>query len=151
MLRVKSVWKGWWTGSGKSRVVPMTMRLRATAMAHVERFSQATFGGKRSPWVFHHLLTQRGAVAGERLKSLCRSFRRAAERAGLPADLNQHDLRHRRVTTWLAQGKSPVLVQKAMGHADLATTMGYTHLLGEDLLALVDEHHQPVLPGLLDT
>jgi integrase len=151
LLRVESVRKGWRTKSGKSRAVPMTPRLRAAARAHLARFSQATYEGKRSPWIFHHLLTQRGAVAGERLNSLYRSFKRAAERAGLPGDLNQHDLRHRRVTTWLAQGKSPVLVQKAMGHADLATTMGYSHLLGDDVLALVDEHHQPALPGLLDT
>lgn len=29
-------------------------------------------------------------------------------------------------------------MQRAMGHADLATTMGYTHLVDEDLLALVE-------------
>jgi len=50
-----------------------------------------------------------------------------------PLDFNQHDLRHRRVTTWLAEGKNPVHVKEAMGHADLATTMGYTHLAKEHL------------------
>jgi hypothetical protein len=60
------------------------------------------------------------------------AFEGAVARAELPRELNQHDLRHRRVTTWLAAGKSPVLVQKAMGHADLQTTMRYTHLVSED-------------------
>ncbi len=47
--------------------------------------------------------------------------------------------RHRRVTTWLAEGKNPVHVKEALGHADLATTMGYTHLAKEHLRGLVDE------------
>lgn len=64
--------------------------------------------------------------------------RGAAERAKLPAAWVMHDLRHRRVTTWLAEGKSPVLVKEALGHADLRTTMGYTHLVKEHLRALVE-------------
>lgn len=43
--------------------------------------------------------------------------------------------KHRRATTWLHDGKSPVLVRRAMGHSDLATTMGYAHLVDDDLLA----------------
>jgi site-specific recombinase XerD len=42
-------------------------------------------------------------------------------------------------TTWLAEGKNPVHVKEAMGHADLATTMGYTHLAKEHLRALVEQ------------
>ena len=54
-------------------------------------------------------------------------------RAKLPSDLHQHDLRHRRVTTWLAAGGDAVKVKEAMGHADLRTTMDYTHLVRENL------------------
>jgi len=50
-----------------------------------------------------------------------------------------HDLRHRRVTTWLAAGGDAVKVKEAMGHADLRTTMGYTHLVRDNLRGLVDE------------
>lgn len=60
-------------------------------------------------------------------------------RANLPTGFRQHDLRHRRVTTWLAQGKSPALVQQAMGHSDVKTTMGYYRFLPEHLRSLVDE------------
>ena len=49
----------------------------------------------------------------------------------------QHDLRHRRITTWLGDGKSAVLVKEAVGHSDLRTTMAYTHLSREHLRALV--------------
>jgi len=53
-------------------------------------------------------------------------------------DLNQHDLRHRRVTVWLAEGKPVHIVQKAMGHSDLRTTLHYEHMVDEDLLQLVE-------------
>ena len=147
-VRVESVRKGRRTKSGKSRMVPATLRLREALLGdHAAAFRLAAYDGQRSPWVFHHTMTQRGAVAGHRLQSLHRAFATAAKRAGLPADLRQHDLRHRRVTTWLAEGKSPALVQKAMGHADLATTMVYTHLLDEHLLALVEEPTMEELKG----
>ena len=45
-----------------------------------------------------------------------------------------HDLRHRRVTTWLAAGGDAVKVKEAMGQADLRTTMGYTHLVITDVV-----------------
>jgi len=74
----------------------------------------------------------------------------AVKRAKLPADVNQHDLRHARCTWWLAAGKSPVLVQKAMGHSDLQTTMRYTHLVSEDLLALVEDPQERELRALAE-
>ena len=40
-----------------------------------------------------------------------------------------------RVARRLAEERHPVLIQRAMGHADLATTMGYTHLESEVFLA----------------
>ena len=43
------------------------------------------------------------------------------------------------MTTWLAAGKSPFIVQSAMGRASITTTMGYSHLQAEHLRALVDE------------
>ena len=84
---------------------------------------------------------------GQRIQSLRPAFDAAKKRASLPADFVRHDLRHRRATTWLANGKSAVLVMEAMGHADLKTTMWYTHLVPENLLALVDE---PDLEALRD-
>jgi integrase len=147
-VKVESVRKGRRTKSGKSRRVPMTPRLREALQDHAARYRLVTYDGERSPWVFHHTMTQRGAVAGQRLQSFHRAFASAVKRAELPADLRQHDLRHRRVTTWLAGGASPVLVQKAMGHADLATTMGYTHLLDDDLLALVEDAEDRALKAL---
>lgn len=121
------------TKSGKGRHVPMTPRLAAAMRDH---FANHRFGG--SPWIFHHLTSRWQYRAGERINSLRHAFRNAANRAKLSIDLHQHDLRHRRVTTWIAEGRDVVLVKEAMGHADLRTTMGYTHLAKEHLSALVD-------------
>ena len=139
------------TKSGRSRAVPLTSRLREDLRDHMATYRMRSYrGGKRSEWVFHHLTTRRTAIAGERIKSLRAAFAGAVKRAGLPRDLNQHDLRHRRVTTWLAAGRSPVLVQKAMGHSDLQTTMRYTHLVADDLLALVELPEEREVRGTLN-
>ena len=127
------------TKAGRSRWVPLTPRLRQALQEHFARFRFAAYDGKRSPWVFHHLSGRRSARPGDRLGCLRRGFRKACQEAGTPAGFRQHDLRHRRVTKWLAEGASPVLVKEAVGHSALATTMGYTHLAREHLRALVDD------------
>lgn len=127
------------TKSGASRWVPMTPRLREAMREHFANFRLRTYKGVRTPWLFHHDIIRRNATAGQRLGSLRRAFANAAERAEISESFTQHDLRHRRITTWLATGHSAVLVKEAVGHADLRTTMGYTHLVKEHLKSLVDE------------
>jgi integrase/recombinase XerD len=124
------------TKTGKGRWVPMTPRLQRAMREHFARYRFATHKGEPTPWVFHHERTGRRHKAGARIQSMYAAYKSAARRADLSADFNQHDLRHRRVTTWLAEGKNPVHVKEAMGHADLATTMGYTHLAKEHLRSL---------------
>ena len=46
--------------------------------------------------------------------------------------------RLKNVTLWLALGKNAGHVKEAVGHADLKTTMGYTHLAREHLRGLVE-------------
>lgn len=64
-------------------------------------------------------------VAGERIGILRIGLMAVTKRAGLTSDLVQHDLRHRRVTTWQEVGKPVHCIQKAMGHSDIKTTLGY--------------------------
>ena len=141
-LQVVTGRNGHRTKSGKSRWVPMSPRLTAAVKQHFARYRFAQYGEKKTPWVFHHTKTRRHHKAGERIRSLYSAFKAAADRAKLPSEFVQHDLRHRRVTTWLAEEKSVVLVREAVGHADLRTTMAYTHLAREHLRGLVDEPHR---------
>ncbi len=119
------------TKTGKSRWVPMTDRLVAALRQHFASYRFAAYDGEPTPWVFHHEISQARHHAGARIRSLHRSFASAARRAKLPAGLHQHDLRHRRVTTWLAEGGDLTKVKEAVGHSDVRTTMRYTHLAKE--------------------
>ena len=147
-LTVESVRKGRRTKSGKIRHVPLTDRLRDALREHFARYRFTRYAQGPSPWLFHHLRTRRNAEADDRLTGLRRAFAGAIKRAELPLDVRQHDLRHRRVTTWLAEGKSPHLVQKAMGHSDIKVTLGYSHLVKEDLRPLVRDSEKEALRQL---
>jgi len=135
------------TKGGRSRWTPMTTRLRQAMRQHFAAYRFAVYGAQPTPWLFHHLVSQRKHKAGERVKSFYDAFKGAAKRASLPPTFVQHDLRHRRVTTWLAEEKNPVHVRDAVGHADLRTTMGYTHLVKENLRALVEEPRKATKAG----
>ena len=137
-LRIASGRDGHRTKSGKGRWVPMTTELKDAVREHFACFRFAMYRGEQTTWVFHHPWARRRASAGERIQSLRRAFAAAAKMAKLPAGLHQHDLRHRRVATWLTEGKNPVHVKEALGHTDLRTTMGYTHLAREHLKFLVE-------------
>ncbi|HYV99007.1 MAG TPA: tyrosine-type recombinase/integrase, partial [Gemmatimonadaceae bacterium] len=127
------------TKSGRSRAVPLTARLKSALHVHAARYRMVTYKGERSAFVFHHEVATRTATAGDRITSMREAFARAAANAKMPKGFRPHDLRHRRVTTWLAAGANPVHVKEAVGHASLATTMEYTHLLPEHLRSLVEE------------
>ncbi len=141
-LKIVSGRNGHRTKSGRTRWVPMSPRLRQAMREHFARYRFATYGGKQTPCAFHHTISRRHHKAGRRIVSLYDAFKAAAKRAQLPPDFVQHDLRHRRVTTWLADEKSAVLVKEAVGHADLRTTMAYTHLAREHLRSMVEQEPQ---------
>jgi integrase len=119
------------TKNGESRWIPMTDRIKAEMREHFARFR---FSG--SPWVFFHRISHGTRRKGERIGNLFHGFKGAASRAGLPGQLRQHDLRHRRVTTWLQQGESPTDVQRWMGHSTIEVTMAYFHYVPTHLRGL---------------
>lgn len=110
--------------SDQEREVPFRPHDQAASRRDAAPHGRYRFNASRSPWVFHHETTRRKYKAGARIRSMRRGLLLAASRAGLPAEFHQHDLRHRRVTTWLEAGHAATIVQDAMGHADLRTTMG---------------------------
>lgn len=116
----------------------MTPWLSEAMREHFARYRLALYDGKRTPWIFHHTITNRRRRAGDRIRSLYKQFNDALTRANVPK-VRPHDLRHRRITTWLAEGRDVTLVKDAVGHADLATTMKYTHLAREHLRRLIDD------------
>lgn len=54
-------------------------------------------------------------------------------KAGISKDVHPHMLRHTFATDLYSQTKNIRMVQKALGHSDLSTTMIYTHIVDDEM------------------
>ena len=68
--------------------------------------------------------------------SLQKAIHQAAQNAGISKRVTSHTLRHSFATHLLESGKDIRLVQEILGHADVSTTMIYTHVLNRGGLAV---------------
>jgi integrase/recombinase XerD len=123
---------------GRERVVPLGEPARTALTAYLDRRTGFLPDEGSSRWLFPsrggegHLTRQR---CGQLLKEL-------ALKAGLdPARLSPHVLRHAFATHLLDHGADLRGVQQMLGHADIATTQIYTHVLSDRLRRLVHSAH----------
>jgi integrase/recombinase XerD len=123
---------------GRERVVPLGEAGRAALAAYLDCRDHFLPGGEPSRWLFPshgkegHLTRQR---CGQLLKEL-------AIEAGLdPARLSPHVLRHAFASHLLDHGADLRSVQQMLGHAGIATTQIYTHVLSDRLRRLVETVH----------
>lgn len=65
-------------------------------------------------------------------RGIRRMLDKYAEKAGITKKISPHTLRHTYATDLLRATKNIRLVQKALGHVDLSTTMIYTHIVDEE-------------------
>lgn len=68
-------------------------------------------------------------------------FDALARKAGLPAGISPHAMRHTFATDLVAGGADLRSVQELLGHASLSTTQIYTHLTPERLRSAVEQAH----------
>jgi integrase/recombinase XerD len=123
---------------GRERVVPLSEPSRAALAGYLACRNRFLSGSRPSRWLFPsrgragHLTRQR---AGQLLKAL-------AVKAGLDPDrLSPHVLRHAFASHLLDHGADLRSVQQMLGHADVATTQIYTHVLSDRLRKLVETAH----------
>ena len=116
---------------GRERIVPIADAARAACAVLVAQTPD-------SRWLFpgrdpRRALTRQGFDL---------VLRDAALAAGLdPARVSPHVLRHAFASHMLAHGADLRSLQLLLGHADIATTQIYTHVLAERLQKLVEAHH----------
>lgn len=128
--------------------------LRVRGKGNKERF--ALFGSHCSEALKDYLSNERVAPfppnasdptftnpRGRRLgtRSVQTMVKKWALRAGLPADVSPHTLRHSFATHLLDNGADLKSVQQLLGHESLATTQVYTHISIERLRKAVEEAH----------
>jgi integrase/recombinase XerC len=84
-------------------------------------------------------LNHRGGPLG--VRGIRYGLSRLAIRAGLPAGVTPHTLRHSFATHLLDGGADLRIVQELLGHASLATTQVYTHVSSARLRAAYRDAH----------
>ena len=131
---------------GRERLVPLSDDARAAAhalLAHdaergARRGAGRDDGGTRPEYLFAGRDPKRPMTR----QGFDRILREAALQAGLdPQRLSPHVLRHSFASHMLAHGADLRSLQRLLGHADIATTQIYTHVLAERLQRLVQAHH----------
>jgi integrase/recombinase XerD len=122
---------------GRERVVPLSEASRRAAEA-------LRAGSGDSRWLFPGR-DPRQALSRQAFDPV---IKEAALAAGLdPVRVSPHVLRHSFASHMLAHGADLRSLQTLLGHADIATTQIYTHVLAERLQRLVEAHHPLALRG----
>ncbi|MFP5479403.1 MAG: site-specific tyrosine recombinase XerD [Alphaproteobacteria bacterium] len=128
---------------GKERMVPLSSPARAAVTAWLDhRDAQEEAGRKAGRAPSRHLFPgegREGHLTRQYFHSLVKDV---AVLAGIsPSRVTPHVLRHAFATHLLANGADLRVIQTLLGHADVATTEIYTHVVDDHLKDLVLTRH----------
>lgn len=129
--------------AGRDRMVPMSDKARESITAYMELRPQHIGDDENKSLQEKYLFPSRTSGSGhltrQRFAQLLKDLARAAEVD--ESRVSPHILRHAFATHLLSNGADLRAVQKMLGHADIATTQVYTHVLGEKLKKTVEDKH----------
>jgi integrase/recombinase XerD len=121
----------------KERLVPLTSAATAAMQAWLALLAEAQ-KDEGSSWLFPSF----GESGHLSRQHFARDLKSLAVAAGLRADrVSPHVLRHAFASHLLQNGADLRSVQLLLGHADIATTQIYTHVLDERMKAMVRDLH----------
>ncbi len=123
---------------GKERLVPLSEPAREALSGYKGVRGQFCRNGVESPYLF----PSRGGSGYLTRHRFAQLLKQLSSEAGIaPSKVSPHVLRHAFATHLLNRGADLRSVQQMLGHADIATTQIYTHVLDERLKSLVETHH----------
>lgn len=127
----------------KERMVPLTVAAQQAILDWLPHRPATLPRGKARAKAERFLFPSPTAKAGHLTRDgFYKMLADIGERAGLPTErLSPHVLRHSFATHLLAHDADLRSVQQMLGHADIATTEIYTHVLDERLQGLVNTSH----------
>ncbi len=122
----------------KERMAPLSGPARAAISAFRALLDRGAPGAAASPWLF-----PAASASGHMTRqAFARDLKRVAAAAGIAsARVSPHVLRHAFASHLLQNGADLRVVQELLGHADIATTQIYTHVLDERAKAMVRDLH----------
>ncbi len=122
---------------GKERLVPLTPKAKS-AVADWRTALLKARNGQASRWLF----PAESASGHLPRQVFARDLKTVAALAGIAANrISPHVLRHAFASHLLQNGADLRVVQQLLGHADIATTQIYTHVLDERVSAMVRDLH----------
>ncbi len=128
---------------GKERLVPLTEAARDAARSFLALRESGPHETARAAWLF----PADSASGHITRQAFARDLKELAIRAGLaPERVSPHVLRHAFASHLLHNGADLRVVQELLGHADIATTQIYTHVLDERMKEMVRDLH-PLADG----
>lgn len=128
---------------GKERMVPLSPPARQALALWLKLRDEAQEAARlKGVPPSRHLFPSHGASGHLTRHRFYLLIKDLAVQAGIsPAKVTPHTLRHAFATHLLAHGADLMVIQALLGHADVATTEIYTHVLDEHLKELVLTRH----------
>ncbi len=122
----------------KERIVPIAAEAINVVMDYKRTGRAAVADNDENPR--SHLFLSRSGRALAR-EDVYRIVTKYVRRASIAAKVSPHTLRHCFATMLLAHGADMRSVQEMLGHADISTTQGYTHVDADRLKAVHRKYH----------